>query len=458
MPRRRRSGLAVWLQQTTTPVFALDRRRVLLYFNRGCEELTGWLAADVIGRTCDLADEPDPQVVECLTGALAPPAEVLAGQALAVPRLLQHRGGGTHSRDIQFVPLTDGEEVHILGLILSRLQPPHSPRATTPAAELRLELASLRAALAREYGWPDVIARTPAMRRVLEQLRVAAVTSAAVFLQGESGTGREFLARVVHQHGPGRLHAFVPLDCSRLTAFELQRSLQRVFQQPDDREPLDPAFLPGAVFLRAVTQLPRDVQVKLLHWIDDRAARGEPPIRLFSCDEESPAAAVRDERLIPELAERLRTLAIEVPPLRERQDDLPLLAQFFLERINRDQDQQIGGFANDVSDQFRKYNWPGNVRELAQVVSESHASTAGPLVTSANLPFRFRTGVDAQRVGPAEMPPVAGLQARLDEFERREIELVLEQCRGNRAQAARQLGLTRTKLYRRMEQLGIADE
>lgn len=453
MPRRRRGGLAAWLSETLTPVFVLDRRRVVLFFNQGCELLTGWSAADVVGRTCDYASEPDPLQVDSLTCALAPPPEAIGGAPVVAPVVIVRRDGSSVERSLHFLPLPGeaDDEWRLLGVCVERAAPEAAADDVVDPPHLHAALAAVRAELHRMYQLDNLIARSPSMQRVAEQIRLAAASDVAVQLLGEPGTGREYVARLIHFHGPRRLQAFVPLDCARLSDFELKRTLRRL--ATPDGEHTDPAFTPGAVFLRSVSRLPRDLQQSLLE--DLLAPRGADRPRLFSCDAPPEKGVHSGAELLPDLALKLTTLTIHVPPLRERPEDLPLLAQFFLEQLNRDFDRQCGGYSQEVTTSFRLYNWPGNVAELRAVATQCHAAARGPIIVAGDLPFRFRTGYDAQRTSPAAVLRSIDLAAYLEEIERREIARMLSECRQNRALAARRLGLTRPRLYRRMEQLGL---
>ncbi|MEZ6068536.1 MAG: helix-turn-helix domain-containing protein [Planctomycetaceae bacterium] len=459
MPRQRRSGLANWMNESTTPVFALNGRRVILYFNRACEELTGWTAADVIGRTCDYADQPDAELVESLTGSLCPPAVVLEGAASIVPAILHFRGGEPLRRSLAFLPMPgrDNAEPHILGIILPDGEVSGAAPLLPEGVRTHTELAAVRADLRRRFQFDSLVGTTPAMQRVLRQVQLAATGRPHVFLLGEPGTGRDAIARTIHYQSEDRLLAFVPLDCDRLSPFELQRTFDQLLQERDADESLLPTFQPAAIHLRSVTHLPRDLQSRLLDLLDTQRTTSTRPLRIFSSDSIPLDVAVAAEQMLPAFAELLATLSIQLPPLRARGDDRRLLAQYLLERINRDQDKQLNGFAAEVRETFEQYNWPGNVRELEQVVRECHAAASGRLVTMADLPFRLRTGLDAQRIGPGQEPVAIDLQQHLDTVERQLIEQTLQQCDGNRARAARLLGMTRPKLYRRLEQLGIAD-
>ncbi|MEW4530972.1 sigma 54-interacting transcriptional regulator [Maioricimonas sp. JC845] len=456
-PRSRRvRGLATWLTQAREPIFVLDNRRAVLFFNHGCEELTGWTAADVIGQICDYVSEPDPQQIEHLTGGLCPPPEVLDGVPQSVPARFVHREtGDIHERQVHFVPLNDSqtESTRILGLITL----PRHPMAVSepsPQQQLHADVAALRSRLQQRYSIETVIAGTPAMQRVLAQLDVARHASCPVLFVGEPGTGREHLARVIHYQGPQRLKAFVPLDCRQSTTFELKRSLKRLLPPSPADEPTALPLQPGTLYLKDVDHLPRELQEMLVEY-RDRFDAGEESIRLMAAASAPLEAAVADDRLLEDLHYLITPLTIAVPPLRTRTEDIPLLAQHVLEQLNRDQERQVGGFTPDVLTLLAKYNWPLNQDELEAVIAEAYQKATGPLITAEDLPFRFRTGMDAQRVSPPVTPQPIDLQSRLDDFEREHIRRALEQARQNKSQAAELLGLTRPRLYRRMEALGL---
>ena len=445
------------MRDTQTPVYLLDERRVVLFFNPAAEALTGWSAGDVVGRTCDYASEADAGDVDALTCALCPPPTAFGGRAASQVVVVPVRGGGVDRRFAIYVPLPTGDDahVHVLAALLPEDQAPGETVHPQSAEQLHASLAEMRLQLSREFELESIIAAGPAMRRVASQVRLAGSANVGVHLSGPQGSGREFVARVIHAQGPRRLRPFVPLDCAALTPFELRRTLQRVFQPDAPGEPTPLELQPGTILLKNVTRLPRDVQQSLCEMLTPKGPPTDADAQLLSSDSESLAAAVDESLMISELFHRLTTVAIDVPPLRNRPDDLPLLAQFFLERVNRTSEEQRSGFSRETLRLLTEYNWPGNVRELKAVVEEAHPAATDPLVQPSDLPFRFRTGMDAQRLLPASQPRPIDLETHLRQVERREIERVLKECGQNRTQAARLLGLTRPRLYRRMEQLGI---
>lgn len=453
MPRtsRPRRGLLSWLANAAIPVFVLNQRGVVLFYNRGCQELTGWTAADMIGQTCRYSTGGDPDSVAALTGRLCPPPGTLERPATDVPAEILDRQGVAHLCTIHYFVLrgTDDLTAHIVGLI----GPPRPDGQAAPAARPHFELAKLFSETQRRYGDDTLIGVSPAARRLREQAQVAAGCNANIHIQGQRGVGRERLARLIHARSLRRDRAFVPVDCARIPAIELKLTLKRLLAEDSQLE--DDAFRAGTVFLRQVGDLPRDVQELLLPRQLNRPVGGW---QLISADERPLHQLLDEQRLLPDFVEFLSEFSLTIPPLCARPADLPLIAQDILESLNRDDDRQIGGFAREVSELFARYDWPGNIAELAAVIRESRDACTTPLVTPQDLPFRFRTGLDAQATGPALAPAPVDLEAVLARVEADHIRWALSAAKSNKSQAAALLGLTRPRLYRRMEALAIADD
>ena len=262
---------------------------------------------------------------------------------------------------------------------------------------------------------------------------------------------------MIHHESDARRKSFVPLDCRRLPAYELKQAIRRLLEADSDEPSRVPALQAGTVYLVDAEHLPRDLQVRLAEAFHADSRRERLPLRLMASTTIELEDALDDDRVCPEFYYLLTPLCIRLPPLRRRPEDLSLLAQHFLEGLNRGDEKQVGGFAEDVWKLFRQYNWPGNLDELSIVVEEARAACSGDVVRANDLPFRFRTGLDAQSVGPILAPKPAPLAPLLAKVEKDHIESVMGQCRQNKSKAAELLGLTRARLYRRMEALGIED-
>ncbi len=447
------------LGDSATPVFLVSPDRRIAFFNPACERLTGWPAEEVVGQLCEYVTDPVGRGLESLAASLCPPAEAFANRIASAPVTIACRNADPIERTVNFIPLIagDGRLAAILGVI-GTAERGEQLAPSAPSADLHNELASLRTALARRFGSQSLVCRSDAMLRVAEQLTVARQTRAGVLICGERGSGKEHLARAIHYESPWRTRSFVPLDCRRLTPLELEQALRRLMEIERDEEFVSiPALRPGTIFLSDVEHLPRDVQKGIVDGFRTGAGRC-PELRLIASTTAEPAALENGDSLRPDFFHLVTTMCIVLPPLRRRMEDLRPLAQHLLEELNRGDARQFNGFLDEVWDKFAEYNWPGNVAELLAVIREARAVCNEPRIGVNDLPFRFRSGLGAQAVGPPIRSNIAPLEPFLAHAEKEQIERALKQCRQNKSKAAQLLGMTRPRLYRRMQILGIRDD
>jgi DNA-binding NtrC family response regulator len=460
--KKKTTELDYWLAGATLPVFVIDSDRALRAFNVGCQELTGWAAADVLGETCHYGSGSETGGAAALAASLCPPPEVFSGQELSAPACLFHQQGHAVPRLVHFFPLRDEKErtTAVLGVIAPL--PAVVESNVLPARRLHAELAALRMTSRARFGPNTLVAQSAAMRRVMAQIELAQKSQAFVLLTGAAGTGKEHVARVIHVGGAGKANSFVPLDCRRTGADELSRIWNRIvesFQTPGTAPSGSVAKagtspLPGTVLLVDVEFLPRDLQERLVAFFAaPEFSTGRP--RLLSSTPLSLSDLGADERLRADFYALISPLAIEMPALSRRPEDLPSLAQHFLEELNRQESKQVGGFDEHVWPLLTRYAWPGNLDELAAVVRAAHQQATETLVRPHDLPFRFHDGLAAQELSPAPEPPPLLLDPLLTRLETRLIRLALERSRNNKSKAADLLGINRARLLRRIEQLQI---
>tara|TARA_R110002072_G_scaffold303140_1_gene495613 strand:+ start:106172 stop:107572 length:1401 start_codon:yes stop_codon:yes gene_type:complete len=442
-----------------SPVFLVDAQRRVVFLNDGCQSLTGWTLAEVAGSVCEFTSVGNATLVEALTGSLCPPQETLDGASRSVVRHFVHRKTGEiSSRMVHFYPLdSDGQTEFIMGIVTSVPTKTHIPD-TSIVTQVHAELAALRHGLRQQYGEDSILTRSISMKRVIDQVKAARQSRATVHISGEKGSGKEHVARTIHYASDLGQQAFVPIQCRLLPPRELHEAIRRIVEA-DWRERLPiTALQPGCVFLDDVDTLPRDVQQRLVDFMaTPRGADFRANVRLLSSSRVGLDAARTDERISDEFYYLVTSLQIELPPLRHRMGDLKILAQHFLEQKNHGRAKQATGFSSEVWSQFEEYNWPGNLDELDEVIYEALCSSDGPIIRADHLPFRLRTGLDAQRLGPVSAGPIEALEPLLERIEREQIERALEVAKGNKANAARLLKITRPSLYRRMETLGLSD-
>jgi DNA-binding NtrC family response regulator len=438
-------------QQAREPLFWLNPDFKLVWVNRAWEELTGHPSESVIGLTCRAHGPTVAGDRDGLGGSFFPPAEACAGRPAGGPTLIIHAGGERKWRRVDYWPFHDahGARLGLLGVV-----GPVDAATVVPDSEsqrLRGELLEVRARLHDRYGFDSIIGRGPAHRRLLEQLGAAAATTVPVLIAGESGTGKRLLARTIHQRGAGRNAPLVPFDAAALPAEVIEHALFGDGESAD-ADPMRPIVPSGATLLIGdILDLPRDLQARIATALDRS-------IRLVATTTGDPEAALKAERLRPDLYYALTALVIRVSPLRERQDELPLFAQHLLEGLNLHGDRQRVGFRDEAIATLLGYDWPGNLRELARVVKVAHSTGRGDWIESDDLPAEIRGHLGSAFLPPPVIAPTTPLDELLTQVERRLIEHALQRSGQNKSRAAELLGISRPRLYRRIKDLGLPDE
>ncbi len=294
------------------------------------------------------------------------------------------------------------------------------------------------------------------MRRLVTQVRLASQVATPVLLIGEAGTGKQTLARTIHYLSSRREGACAVLDCQHLPSAAVAALL---FGQ--DRRDAGPSGREGiaAIYLREPAYLPRDLQLLLCERIAQSGSGSEGAMgpRILAGCTTPPIQEVRSGRLLEELACALSTLVVEVPPLRERRADLPSLIERLLERVGTGREGRVTRLNADAWAVVRAYSWPGNLRELHVVLRAACARAGGEQLRAADLPAELRRAVQREQTPPRPAETALPLEQLLEEAERRLIQLALQRARGQKARAARLLGIPRPRLWRRMLKLGIAD-
>ncbi len=451
MPPSRVSGarLDALVQQAREPVFWLSPERRIVLVNRAWEELTGHSAGDVAGLECQRHGPTRPGDSAGLGGSFCPPPEAMAGRPSATTTLILHAGGERRWRRVEYWPFHDagGALTGLFGLVRPRDEP--TLAADSEAQRLRVELLELRDRLHARHGFDTLIGRGPEHRRLLDQVATAAVSTVPVLIAGAAGTGKRLVARTIHARGARRQAPLLAYDTKALPPEVLEREL---FGGATASRAGGLVAPEGAtVVIGDLLDLPRDLQARLADGLDGRA-------RLIGTTAGDPDAALRDERLRPDLYYALTALVLRLRPLRDRLDELPALAQHFLERANLRGDRQRDGFSLSSLAALAAYDWPGNLRELARVVDDAHGRGDGDRIEVDDIPAAIRGQRGGAYIPPASATEPITLKEMLTRVERRLIERALEKARQNKSRAAKLLGINRPLLYRRIKELGIPDE
>lgn len=325
-------------------------------------------------------------------------------------------------------------------------------------ARAREEAATLRRSEARHYDFDAIVGDSPGVRSALERLsRIIPRDGVTVLITGETGTGKELAAQALHYNGPRSAGPFVEVNCAALPASLLEAELfgyeKGAFTDARTAKPgLFEAAHGGTLFLDEVGDLAVDLQVKLLKVLEDRTVRRlgsvkSRPVdfRLVAATHVDLAAAVREGRFRQDLFFRLNVIPVHLPPLRERGDDVLVLARHFVEATARRYDLPPPSLARNIQGELRSYAWPGNVRELRNAMERAVLLGDG-VVRSHDLGLgRFDAAPVNTGAGPLPFP------APLAEIERAAAVAALEHTDGNKSAAADLLGISRTRLYRLLD-------
>ena len=325
-------------------------------------------------------------------------------------------------------------------------------------ATLKDEVRSLRHELASAFDARQIIGQSPAMRQVLDLAAAIAPSEATVLITGESGTGKEVMARLIHTNSARRNGPYVAVNCAALTETLLESELfgheKGAFTGAEKRR--EGRFMTahkGTIFLDEIGEIPLSMQVKLLRVIQEREIQrvgGDQPlkvdVRILAATNKDLAHEVAEGRFRQDLYYRLNVVALTLPPLRDRREDIPLLAMHFLKLFAQRNGKTVKGFTPTAMDRLLKHSWPGNVRELENAVERAVVLLVGDYVSERELPPTLIAAEDPTRT--ATRPDFAHMT--LEEIERLAVQDTLEQVGGNKSEAARRLGINRKTLLAKL--------
>ncbi|GAB4327447.1 MAG: sigma 54-interacting transcriptional regulator [Candidatus Zixiibacteriota bacterium] len=321
--------------------------------------------------------------------------------------------------------------------------------------EMAAENAELKERVSEMTGVSRLVGSSPAMKKVHQLIATVAPTDTTVMIRGESGTGKELIARAIHAASPRRYHAIVPINCGGLTETLLESELfghergaftGAQFRRKGHLEMADG----GTAFFDEIGNVGPKIQMDLLRVIESKEffrVGGNTPVksdfRIISATNRDLEAAVKSGDFREDLYYRLNVFTIEVPPLRDRGDDILTLAQHFLDDYARTMNRPFTGFTDDAIAAMRAHSWPGNVRELENAIERAVVVGTPPLVTLDDLPIAQVT-----RDVPSD-------ELSLEALEQRHIQRVLQMTDGNVTKAAQTLGIDRATLYNKIKKYNL---
>jgi DNA-binding NtrC family response regulator len=325
---------------------------------------------------------------------------------------------------------------------------------------LKKEVARLKKEMESRYHFHSLIGKSPSMRKIYDLIERISDTSSNVLITGESGTGKELVAKAIHYNGTRKESPFVAVNCPAIPETLLESELFGYKKGAFTDAKLDKKGLifeanGGTLFLDEITEMPLTLQAKLLRVIEEREVRPLGDTNAYRIDIRCVSASNRDmESLIQrgefreDLYYRLKVIDIELPPLRNRREDIPLLAQHFIKKFSHELKKNISGVSEVTFKHLLNYSWPGNVRELENVIQRAITLTQHQTILPEDLP---NTVMQEKEENLIEK----GLRETytVDQLEREYIKRVLLEVGGNKSKAAEILGLDRKTLYRKLQEI-----
>jgi len=324
---------------------------------------------------------------------------------------------------------------------------------------LKKEVVRLKKEVESRYHFHHLIGKSPSMLKIYDLIERISDTSSNVLITGESGTGKELVAKAIHYNGVRKEGPFIPVNCAAIPEPLLESELfgykKGAFTDAKaDKKGLIFEADEGTLFLDEITEMPPTLQAKLLRVIEEKEVRplGDTnsypiDVRIISSSNRDVGSFIQQGRFREDLYYRLKVIDIELPPLRERREDIPLLVQHFIHRFNQELKKGISGVSEDAVKILLNYSWPGNIRELENVIQRAITLSQHEAILPGDLPISMAQEMEENLVEK-------GLRERytLDQLEKEYIRKVLIEVGGNKSKAAEILGLDRKTLYRKLQE------
>ncbi|MFO7825469.1 MAG: sigma-54 dependent transcriptional regulator [Cyclobacterium sp.] len=330
----------------------------------------------------------------------------------------------------------------------------------TKHLQLSLENKALKEQLFSESSFSGIIGSSPAMQEVINTVKIAAPTDATILISGESGTGKELFAKALHKNSSRKQNRLVSVNCAALNETLLESELfgheKGAFTGAEKRR--DGLFLAadkGTIFLDEIGEIPLSMQVKLLRTIQEREIQRvgsdktiHIDVRIIVATNRRLEEEVKKGHFREDLFYRLNVINITVPPLRDRTDDVPLLAQRFLNKYTDENNKLIKGFTPMAMDALTKYSWPGNVRELENVIERAIILCMGQYISEKDLPPNILKDYEPEDSIQSQLSQGS---KSLEDIEKIALIETLKQTKGNKTEAAKILNITRTTLRNKLK-------
>ncbi len=430
----------VILDSISDGVFTVDENWRVTSFNHAAEEITGIPREEALGRRCWEVFRAN-----------------ICEEACPLKETV-NSGKPSVSRPV-YIIRADGSRIPIsVSTSVLRDEAGNVAGGVETFRDLSL-VEALRKEVTKKYAFRDIISRNHRMRAIFDILPRIAESGSTVLIEGESGTGKELLARALHDLSPRKDKPLVTLNCGALPDTLLESELfgHKAGAFTDARKDKPGRFEiaeGGTLFLDEIGDISPALQVRLLRVLQEKTY--EPlggtevrraDVRIVTATHQDLEAMVEKGSFRTDLFYRINVVRLQLPPLRERMEDLPLLVESFVEKFSRLQGKDVTGVSPEAMQILMSHDWPGNVRELENAIEHAFVLCAGGQIEAQHLP-------DSLRGRERDLAPTS-TQSTLKEVEARLIHNALEQAGGNRQEAARALGIHKSTLFRKIKALGI---
>jgi PAS domain S-box-containing protein len=424
-------------------IFTTDAQGTITSFNRAAEEMTGYRRDEVIGRACSAIFRSDRCERSCpLKASIHTGERAHNEEATIIPK-----SGQSLPISVSTAALVEDGERIVGGVEMFR--------------DLRL-VTELRKQVEKSYVFEDIVSKSHHMKRLFETLPLIAVSQSTVLIEGESGTGKELIARAIHNLGPRREGPFVAISCAAVPDTLIESELfgykKGAFTDAKEDKPGRFALAEGgSLLLDEIGDLSKQMQVKLLRVLQEKEYEPLGSTETVSADVRVIASTNRDlaqdvtsRKFRQDLYYRLNVVRLELPPLRTRKEDIPLLIQHFIDRFNTLQGRRITGCSERVLSALMRYPFPGNIRELENAIEHAFVICIDTTIQMDDLPQHILSYLaDAEQQAPAAKP-------LLEDAEMHAIVSCLERNEYNRTRTAAELGISRNTLWRKIKRYGIS--
>ncbi|HHP7235684.1 MAG TPA: sigma-54 interaction domain-containing protein [Desulfobacterales bacterium] len=429
------------LESISDGVFTVDREWRITSFNRAAEEITGVPRQEAIGRRCADVFRSSMCGSECALQQTLKTGKPIIGKS----GYIIDAGGERIPISISTAVLRDGD-----GRVIGGAE---TFRDLSEVEALRLELEG-------KFRVGDLTSRSPLMQRIFEVLPAVAASPSTVLVLGETGTGKELFARTIHSLSPRNARRFIAVNCGALPDTLLESELfgykAGAFTGAQKDKPGRFALAEGGtIFLDEIAEVSPALQVRLLRILQERtyeplgATRSETAdVRVVASTNKDLAEQVRRGLFREDLYYRVNVVRLELPPLRRRKEDIPLLLDQFIARFNRLQQKNVGGITAEALSLLMAYDWPGNIRELENVIERAFILCRHGDIGIEHLPAELTAHGFASNTR-------ADVRSAHDILDTQAIRAALERNAFDRTATARELGIHKTTLYRKMKKLGI---